>query len=342
MPSVDVYDIPVSGTITTQNLVPAGAATTGSAVEITPDGRGSVTVQVTGTYTGALSAQATVNGTAWVTIGGLPFTDINTGTNSATIASGGQGVYRLGCQGFARVRVTALSAVTGSAAISMRATDDAAGILDIEGNVASSAADAGNPVKIGGVNRTTQPTLTDGQRGDAQLDTRGNLIVTINGKGGSAGANVLNAGTDATTFTNALGTWSQGVVFNGSTYDRARGDTNGAVTQPALSSTFWGYAGATGGITNTTDVAVRAAAGAGVRNYITGIQFKNTSATASEIVIKDGATIVWRGHVSASMTVSDGFTFNPPLRGTANTAVNVALITTGTATLVDVQGYTGA
>lgn len=101
------------------------------------------------------------------------------------------------------------------------------------------------------------------------------------------------------------------------------------------------FAGATGGITGTADVALAAAGGAGVRNYLTAIQFKNTSAVASEIVIKDGATVIWRGQVSASMTVMDGWTFNPPLRGTANTALNVAMLTTATATIVSAQGYTG-
>jgi hypothetical protein len=101
------------------------------------------------------------------------------------------------------------------------------------------------------------------------------------------------------------------------------------------------FAGASGGIVNTSDVAIAAAAGAGIRNYLTSLQFKNTAAVASEIVIKDGATVIWRGHVGASMTIMDGWTFNPPLKGTANTALNVALLTTATATIVSAQGYTG-
>jgi hypothetical protein len=43
------------------------------------------------------------------------------------------------------------------------------------GNVASGAADSGNPVKIGGRYNTTKPTLTDAQRGDNQLDVNANL-----------------------------------------------------------------------------------------------------------------------------------------------------------------------
>jgi hypothetical protein len=109
-----------------------------------------------------------------------------------------------------------------------------------------------------------------------------------------------------------------------------------------ISESAFQFAGATGGITNTSDVAIAAAAGAGIRNYLQTIWFKNTAATASEIVIKDGSTVIWRGHVGASMTVGEFVRFDPPLRGTANTALNVALLTTATATIVSAQGYTGA
>ena len=48
----------------------------------------------------------------------------------------------------------------------------------VQGNVASGATDAGNPVKTGGVYNTTQPTLTNGQRGDTQMDVRANTLVS--------------------------------------------------------------------------------------------------------------------------------------------------------------------
>lgn len=47
----------------------------------------------------------------------------------------------------------------------------------IGGNVASGAADSGNPVKIGGVFNTTQPTVTNAQRIDLQSTARGAVIV---------------------------------------------------------------------------------------------------------------------------------------------------------------------
>lgn len=49
------------------------------------------------------------------------------------------------------------------------------GITQVVGNVASGDTDTGNPVKVGGKYNTTSPTLTNGQRGDLQLDALGNL-----------------------------------------------------------------------------------------------------------------------------------------------------------------------
>jgi hypothetical protein len=109
-----------------------------------------------------------------------------------------------------------------------------------------------------------------------------------------------------------------------------------------ISETAFQFACATGGIVNTADVAIAAAGAAGIRNYLQSLWFKNTAATASEIVIKDGSTVIWRGQVSASMTSGEFVRFDPPLRGTAATALNVALLTTATATIVSAQGYTGA
>lgn len=140
-----------------------------------------------------------------------------------------------------------------------------------------------------------------------------------------------------------------GSAWAGKSFTLANGETGYilGVTQAdplgnIVGETAFQFAGATGGIINTSDVAINAAAGAGIRNYLNSIWFKNTSATASEIVVKDGATVIWRGHVGASMTFGEMITFCPPLRGTANTALNVALLTTATATIVSAQGYTGA
>lgn len=111
----------VTGNITTRNLVPTGVSTPGGSVEITLNGAATVGIQVTGTYTGALSLQATIDGTTWVTVGGSPFTT-STGTISATITSGTNGLFLISSAGYLKIRITSINgASTGSANLTLNA-----------------------------------------------------------------------------------------------------------------------------------------------------------------------------------------------------------------------------
>lgn len=92
-------------------------------------------------------------------------------------------------------------------------------------------------------------------------------------------------------------------------------------------------------ITVNTATAIKAAAGAGVRNYVTGFTAYNNSATASVVSIQDGTTVVYTDYLPANGAIR--VTFPTPLRGTANTAMNVVLATAATSTYVSAQGYTG-
>jgi hypothetical protein len=100
----------------------------------------------------------------------------------------------------------------------------------------------------------------------------------------------------------------------------------------------WSYAAAAGGVVNTTDVVLAAAAGAGLRRYIVSMGLSNNSATATEVVLKDGATVIWRGHLPANAP-NLHIDFGTPLRTTANAALNFACITTAAAVYVNAQGY---
>lgn len=127
------------------------------------------------------------------------------------------------------------------------------------------------------------------------------------------------------------------------------GDGNGTVSQPALSTTFWNYAAAAGGITNTTTaVTVKAAGGGGVRNFVSSMQCHSDAlGAATELAIRDGAagTVIWRGKIGTAGWL-DGMeiTFNPPLRGTANTLVEIVTLTASVTGSVycNLQGYTGS
>ncbi len=112
------------------------------------------------------------------------------------------------------------------------------------------------------------------------------------------------------------------------------------VTRPwQIPELEWSFASPAGGVVNTTDVVLATTPGIGLRRYLCSLQLSNNSAVATEIVLKDGPTILWRGHLSANAPMSEIF-FENPLRATANTPLNFACITTGAAVYVNAQGYT--
>lgn len=106
----------------------------------------------------------------------------------------------------------------------------------------------------------------------------------------------------------------------------------------------WKYAALTGGITDTVDVVLHAAAGANLFNTLDALQFVNAAASVNtEIVVKDGSTVIWRGYAPASIALVTQLqmvtvTFDPPLQSSANTALNFACITTASKTYVNAQG----
>ena len=93
--------------------------------------------------------------------------------------------------------------------------------LIVGGNVASGGADSGNPVKVGGKYNLAPPTLTDGQRGDAQLNANGAIRVELNNGTTTAAYSVTNAdGISVLGTQRVIEVLSLAAVFNGTTFDR--------------------------------------------------------------------------------------------------------------------------
>lgn len=113
------------------------------------------------------------------------------------------------------------------------------------------------------------------------------------------------------------------------------------VVQPfAIPESTWTYAAAAGGIVNTTGITAKAAAGTGIRNYVTGVTLSNNSATATDFQIRDGAsgTVLFRAMLPAN-AANVCFTFPTPIKGTANTLIEIACGTTSSATFANLTGY---
>lgn len=116
-------EVVASGTITATNAnANSGVPTANSTVTLSSVGTaGLVVAQVTGTYTGPLTLQTSVDGTNWVTAR-VPIMAFATGQTNQYIPTGNTGTYQFNCAGMPYVRLTALGAVTGTATVTMRSS----------------------------------------------------------------------------------------------------------------------------------------------------------------------------------------------------------------------------
>lgn len=115
-----------------------------------------------------------------------------------------------------------------------------------------------------------------------------------------------------------------------------------------IKSNHWSYPAAAGGILNTTTaVIIKTAAGAGLRNYLTALQINAEALTnATELAIRDGAggTVLWRMKIGTAGLPLAPIRFPIPLKGTANTLLEVVTLTASGAgaVFVNAQGFFAA
>jgi len=153
-------DITVSGSITTQNLNPnSGTATAGSTVAITTlNATNTIAIQVTGTYTGALTPQVSVDGSNWIALSATALRNVNTNAYAATIASAAVGIFQADISGYAQFRISANAAVTGTAVVTIKSSN-AAGVVTVSSPLpAGSATIGGVTIASGTVTAVTAIT----------------------------------------------------------------------------------------------------------------------------------------------------------------------------------------
>lgn len=137
---------------------------------------------------------------------------------------------------------------------------------------------------------------------------------------------------------------------DGTALNLAAGTADLGTVQPyAQPGSRWSYAAANLGIVNTTTaVTIKAAAGAGVKNYITALQIMSEALnTATEVAIRDGAggTVLWRIKIgTGGLTGGLSVVFPSPLVGTANTLLEVVTLTASVtgAVYFNAQGFTAS
>lgn len=79
---------------------------------------GSVAIQLTGTWTGTVSFEATLDGTTWVSLGLFPSA---TPAASVAVSSTGNGAWGNLMQGWSAVRGKCTASMTGTVVITIRA-----------------------------------------------------------------------------------------------------------------------------------------------------------------------------------------------------------------------------
>lgn len=106
----------------------------------------------------------------------------------------------------------------------------------------------------------------------------------------------------------------------------------------------WSYAAAASGIAgSTTAVTVKAAAGAGARNYITSMQLQTaTLGNATEFCIRDGAAgpVLWRTQLQTTAMPLLTIDFAVPLKGSTNTLLEIITLSSATGGVYcNLQGF---
>lgn len=117
------------------------------------------------------------------------------------------------------------------------------------------------------------------------------------------------------------------------------------VTKPfATSENDWQASSGITALATTTSTQLVAAGAASIRNFVTGCQIVNTSATVSTTVsVLDGSTVLWTSFLPATTAALQVLPINvdfpTPLRGTAATAMNIQLGTVSANVYYNCQGY---
>lgn len=117
------------------------------------------------------------------------------------------------------------------------------------------------------------------------------------------------------------------------------------IVPDAPRANYWSFAAAATGIVNSAvAVTIKAAAAVGIRNYLKSLQISTDALGAvTELAIRDGAagTVLWRGKLQTTALPVTTINFDPPLKGTAATLMEVITLTAVTGGVyVDAQGFT--
>lgn len=95
-----------------------GATATGNGTPLCCTGHTTASMQVSGTFTGTVTFEATINGSTWVAI---LVTNLTTGATATNTAAAG--IFRASCAGLAEIRARISAYTNGSITVHGRVTE---------------------------------------------------------------------------------------------------------------------------------------------------------------------------------------------------------------------------
>jgi len=271
----------------------------------------------------------TAGTSAFVPAGGV-FND-----SAAALTSGQEGTARLTTNRAVHVNLRDASAnqllgsKTSANSLPVVIASDQAGPLPVAGMVASGSANANNPVKLGGVFNTSQPTVTNGQVVDLQATAHGALIVasgtdTISVTVGAAlpaGGNTIGA------VTQASGPWTSNMTQVGGSA-LALGQTTMAASVPVTLASNQSALGVTLPSNNTTMIGVTSPG---------GVSTSSIAAAATNTVVKASAGRLCRVLVTTAGTAALTFYDNATGGATTGNILGVVPANAGVGSVYDFQ-----
>jgi len=201
----DQSAVPV--TLTNSDLFVTGAITNTQTVAVNTQGRASVGIGLTGTWTGTVVFETTIDGSTWIAAYAT-----NPATGAIVSSATAVGNFEYACGGYQQFRIRGNTVATGSLTVSLNAATGASGISIIDplptgSNTIGAVTISGTPaVTISGTPAVTVTSgtvtanigTTNGLALDATLTTLSGKFGTIGQKASAASAPVVIASDQST------------------------------------------------------------------------------------------------------------------------------------------------
>ena len=325
----DVQDLYLTGqatqTATVNNILPATAGT--AATDVT--GYKAASVQVVSTGTGGTFIFEGSNDNS--NFQSIPVYNqlILTGTpiTSAVTANASQIIYTFPVQ-FRYVRLRIATTITGGS-IQAFSTFKQSGWSPATFAVTQGTA----------ANLNTTATIASGTVTTVSTVTTCSTLTALTGGGTAVGVAIANK--PVTVGGAVLSTVPAAAIANTDVVNAAyTGDQQLIVHLDGDAANEWTSTSGTTPLASASSTQLQAAAGSGIRHYVTGIQVYNNSATGGTCSILDGSTVIWTIYLPANtINEPNSFLFRTSLKGTAATALNIQLSSASMSVYYNVQGY---